>query len=166
MATKDYSSIQENRIANALNWKVVPGSGARPMNVGDVVSDNWVGECKTHVEPGHKIVFKFDVWRKIFEEAASCFKQPVMFVDDGSQLLDNTWCLFAPHGYYGEFLLVDYPYTIRSNILFESGALYKHMKSQSAVYPVIYQVVLSKSVAETVHLCHFSSFLKLFNRGE
>ena len=92
-STKKFSLKQENLIANTLGWSRVAGSGSRINHPGDVQSDAWVGECKTHVTPGHPIIFKFDVWDKIENEATSQFKQPVLFVDDGSQTLANTWCM-------------------------------------------------------------------------
>lgn len=93
--TKYYSNIQEKKVADYLNWGVVPGSGATLFNKGDICSDNWVGECKTHTSPGNKLKFDFEVWNKIKEEANSRFKNPVLIVDDGSQDLDKTWCLIG-----------------------------------------------------------------------
>lgn len=91
--TKYYSNIQESTIADYLGWKQVSGSGARDFQKGDVIGDNWRGECKTHSEPGNKLKFDYQVWSKINEEAKSHFYKPVLFVDDGSQNLDNTWCM-------------------------------------------------------------------------
>lgn len=93
MATKDYSNRQENMIARFLGWSVVTGSGAAACHPGDIISDEWLGECKTHVEPGHKIYFSKAVWSKIKDEAAVKRRFPVLFTDDGSQKIDNTWCL-------------------------------------------------------------------------
>ena len=93
-STKYYSNIQEKQIADALGWHQVSGSGARNLHPGDVISDDWMGECKTHTKPGNKIVFDFKVWEKIRDEAISQFKYAVLFSDDGSQRLDKTWCMF------------------------------------------------------------------------
>ena len=93
MSTKDYSSIQENMIANLLGWSVVAGSGAAACFPGDVISDEWLGECKTHVDPGHKIFFSKSVWDKIKEEASVKNRFPVLFTDDGTQKDRRTWCL-------------------------------------------------------------------------
>ena len=46
--TKFYSERQEKYIANQLGWDVVTGSGARDCHPGDVKSDAYLGECKTH----------------------------------------------------------------------------------------------------------------------
>lgn len=94
MATKDFSSKQENMIADYLGWSVVAGSGAAACFPGDVIGDNWLGECKTHVERGHKIFFDRKVWSKIKDEASVKFRFPVLFTDDGSQKESKTWCLF------------------------------------------------------------------------
>lgn len=93
-STKYYSSKQEHMIARYLGWDVVFGSGARDCHPGDITSDNWLGECKTHTSPGKRITFNRFVWNKIIDEAQSKFKFPVLFVDDGSQSIEKTWCLF------------------------------------------------------------------------
>lgn len=93
MSTKDFSSKQEKKLANCLGWSVVSGSGAAACHPGDIESDSWLGECKTHVTPGHSISFSKSVWEKIKNEAFSKCKAPVLFVDDGSQEPCNTWCM-------------------------------------------------------------------------
>ena len=93
MATKDYSSKQEKMIADILGWQVVAGSGAAKCHPGDVIGDEWLGECKTHTSSGHAIFFSYSVWSKICEEAMIKHRYPVLFTDDGSQKSDKTWCL-------------------------------------------------------------------------
>lgn len=95
--TKYYSSIQENAIAKFLGWKVVSGSGARDLSPGDIIGESFLGECKTHTRPIYKVVFFADVWKKICEEASSRFKYPALFVDDGTQYIENTWVVTFPH---------------------------------------------------------------------
>ena len=92
--TKYFSSKHEKMVADCLGWKVVPGSGARNFHPGDVVSERFLGECKTHVSEQTSIVFYRDIWEKIYAEATSQLKVPVLFVDDGTQVLNHTWCLF------------------------------------------------------------------------
>lgn len=94
MDKKYYSTKQEKMIADFLDWRTVSGSGSRHTYPGDVVSDSWLGECKTHVKPNQKISFNYSVWKKIVDEAASQFKHPVLFCDDGTQLKSHTWCMF------------------------------------------------------------------------
>ena len=96
---KYYSNLQESKIASALGWKQVSGSGSRPFAPGDIKSNNWLGECKTHMKPDQPILFYFDVWDKIVDEASSQFRNPVLFVDDGSQKLSNTYCLIDISNY-------------------------------------------------------------------
>lgn len=93
MPTKDYSSAQEHMIADYLGWSVVAGSGAAACYPGDIISDEWLGECKTHVETGKKIFFSYSVWKKICDEASVKHRFPVLFTDDGSQKSNKTWCL-------------------------------------------------------------------------
>lgn len=95
--TKYYSTIQENTIANFLGWKVVAGSGARDLSPGDIIGESFLGECKTHTKTVDNIVFFADVWKKICEEAFSRFKYPALFVDDGTQRIENTWVVTYPH---------------------------------------------------------------------
>lgn len=92
---KYFSSKQEKAVADALGWKVVKGSGSRLTAVGDVRSDEWLCECKTHVTPDHTISFNAKVWTKLKEEASAKFKNCVLVVDDGSQNLSRTWCMFS-----------------------------------------------------------------------
>lgn len=95
MATKDYSSKQEKMIAYYLNWRVVSGSGAAPCVPGDVISYSWLGECKTHTSEKADIAFLDSWWQKIKEEAIVKHRNPVLFVDNGTQKADCTWCLFS-----------------------------------------------------------------------
>ena len=91
--TKYYSSIQEKMVAMLLGWEVVSGSGAAACTPGDVIDEDWLGECKTHTSPGKKIVFYQSVWKKICDEAMVKHRNPVLIVDDGSQTPSRTWCL-------------------------------------------------------------------------
>lgn len=91
---KEVSSKQEKLVAKYLSWNVVSGSGARPTRCGDIISSNWVGECKTHQTVKSKIVFQVKWWSKLCDEAASLRKYPVLIVDDGSQSIEHSWCMF------------------------------------------------------------------------
>ena len=93
MSTKDYSSKQEKMIADYLNWKVVVGSGSRACHPGDIISDDWLGECKTHTKVDQPVFFSSDVWTKICNEASFQHRNPVLFSDDGSQKINRTWCM-------------------------------------------------------------------------
>lgn len=82
-------------VANLLDWKQVSGSGSRPFHVGDVVSKEWLGECKTHTTITDKITFKSSVWNKIRIESKSCNRFAVYFSDNGSQLAKYTLCVIS-----------------------------------------------------------------------
>ena len=142
-STKYYSSKQENAIADYLGWRVVSGSGARDCHPGDIVSDSWLGECKTHTSSGRQISFNKFVWHKICEEAQSKFKFPVLFVDDGSQSISKTWCLFS----YtlickSSYTTIDemHLYPKKTNIVFDHSEMmqgYKQLQEHLNEYIVI-----------------------------
>ena len=130
MATKDYSSVQERRIADALGWEVVTGSGARPCVPGDVRSNEWLGECKTHTESGHRIVFMLDVWKKIQNEADASHRSPVIFADDGSQDLRYTWALCRSIAVDNTNLVTCRPsFYVAKNVSFVHNAVSDYLKS-------------------------------------
>ncbi len=160
---KYYSDRQEHMIADYLGWSVVSGSGARSTLPGDIRSEDWLGECKTHKTPGQMISFKHKVWKKIQDEASSKFKFPALFVDDGSQTVENTWvmhrrftaCKFAKinvSNILSEFPLVD---TLRypelgsvgrimrvsdESINFDTSSLLDNRRKVESYIPVIYHV--------------------------
>lgn len=130
MATKDYSSVQEHKVADALGWDVVVGSGARPCVPGDIRCDSWLGECKTHTEPGHKILFDLAVWNKIQQEADAMHRSPVLIVDDGTQDLKHTWVLCRDISIdCHDVGMIDPPFPIRKNISFDHEKVMSQLKS-------------------------------------
>lgn len=141
---KKYSSIQEHRIADTLNWQVVSGSGARPTHIGDVGSDLWLGECKTHTKPGNKLTFTRTVWDKIKTEASSVFKYPVLFVDDGSQSLSKTWCMFAHGLFFEDHVEYPFPFPVNKNVTFSINQICTYtnaLKADKQINcPIIYNV--------------------------
>ncbi len=92
-ATRFYSDRQESAITEFLGWKRTPASGSRPFVKGDIVSDEYVGECKTHVSPREDIIFNLLDWTKICTEANGSIKRPVLFTDDGTQKVIHTFCM-------------------------------------------------------------------------
>lgn len=95
MATKDYSSKQESTVADYLGWKTVVGSGARDFHYGDVMDLEWLGECKTHIRKQKQIKFLKQHWEKLKEEALFHHKNPILIVDNGTQRIVDTYCLFT-----------------------------------------------------------------------
>lgn len=133
LSTKDYSNAQESMIADFLGWSKVAGSGAADFHAGDVVSDKFLGECKTHESVGSKVVFRQDVWKKITDEAMVFGRKPVLFADDGSQSWRRTYCLvkkpvdlsFLPKK---EFFVSSYNVNFKKQLNFDPDKLYAKMK--------------------------------------
>ena len=134
-STKTYSSRQEKLIAKVLEGKVVTGSGARPVDPGDVKSYEWLAECKTHTEPGHTIFFDINVWKKICNEAEGIHRKPVLIVDDGSQKEKYTWCLCRPFNVnLTHVLVLDLPVSVRKNISAKHDKLESTLTSVTKTY--------------------------------
>lgn len=92
-ATRFYSNLQESRIAEYLGWRRVAASGARPFDKGDIASDEYAGECKTHKSHDIYAIFYLFDWGKITSEAMSPSRRPVLFTDNGTQKTDKTFCM-------------------------------------------------------------------------
>lgn len=158
--TKYYSNIQENRIASALGWDVVTGSGSRTCVPGDVVSRAWLGECKTHTCPGHPIEFKIAVWKKLEDEAVAKYKNPVLFVDDGSQQLSATWCLVSnlSQSIYSDFNSIEHPLKVlKSGLKFDGNLLAKTLHSD-----LVSKYIQVRAFDRLFQIFHFPDFLELF----
>lgn len=161
MSKKDFSNKQEKLIANSLNWSVVKGSGARHLYPGDIYSDEWLGECKTHVEAGKLIQFNFKVWNKIVDESMSVRKYPVLFVDDGSQSLSKTWCI-CPILPPDTCLILKYPFRLhKSSISFNHEKMLKIKKDDEHMNNkcIIYSFMLGD---QSIYLMHFQDFLTFY----
>ena len=68
MNNRYYSSKQEKTIAQKLNGRKVPNSGATPFLKGDVECKNFLIECKTQLKPQKSYSIKKEVMDKIEEE--------------------------------------------------------------------------------------------------
>lgn len=159
MNSKQASIEQETLLSKELGWKRVSGSGARPNFPGDIVSERWLGECKTHVSPGHKIVFSRSVWSKLTKEAASVFKYPALFVDDGSRSLDKTWVLVPDFVHDDEFIVLEYLYDIKTNIVFDSNSLFNQVIYRGSNGSLCYRTSFD---GHRVKIINFNNFKKLF----
>ena len=129
MTNRECSNAQEHMVAKLLSWKVVSGSGARACHPGDVESGSWLGECKTHVKQHVPVCFKHDVWVKICDEAASRYKYPILFCDDGVRKPDHTWCIFSAHVLPDLVDGVNYPFPIQTNVTFSHKALINELST-------------------------------------
>lgn len=125
--TKYYSNKQETVVANYLGWKRVAASGARPFNKGDVVSERWLCECKTHTAKVDDYKILFSVWRKVEQEATSCMKRPVLIIDDGTQNISNQ-CAVISMTFY------DVPYKLLSYDMIRGNDLSIHQNAKSFVF--------------------------------
>lgn len=163
MATKDYSKVQESMVADFLGWEVVSGSGAAACHPGDVISEDWLGECKTHVKPGQKIFFSKSVWKKICDESMVKRRYPVLFTDDGSQRANKTWCLFS----YRQLNLEevdpfnDTTYLKRTNISFEHLQMILNYQ-EICLDSDKHRVFLLPWGDDTVAVCPLTTFKELF----
>ena len=149
-----------------MNWNVVAGSGAAPCTPGDVIGEKWLGECKTHTSSSKSIYFNHDVWEKIKSESVMKHRLPVLFTDDGSQKLDNTWCVCLSSsvektGVY----VVPLSLTIRKNISFSHQDLIADYRRSRRIMPDIFRelslVYSCTWCGEGVYLMPFSSFQKI-----
>ena len=118
MDKKEASDKQEKLIAKILGWRQVTGSGSRHNYPGDVSSEEWLGECKTHLT-NHKITFKKPIWEKIKEEATARFKYPAYFTDNGSQLAMFTWVIIPERELPKDFTIVPYPKDVETSLSFD-----------------------------------------------
>lgn len=159
MSKKECSKKQENTIAEFLGWDVVSGSGSRPNMPGDVTGESWLGECKTHVEPGHRIVFNFSTWNKIEDEASSRFKFAAYFVDDGSQTISKTWVMFTS-AFLDNCKIANYPYPLRKTLSFSSDTMFADMESRKSSEDdlIVYQILNPKKI---LYLTNLQTFEKL-----
>lgn len=168
MATKEYSSVQEHKVADALGWEVVTGSGARPTVPGDVKSDKWLGECKTHTEKGQKIFFDLAVWQKISKEADATHRSPALIVDDGSQDLKHTWVACRQVSVDTTTMAMSDPYfAVRKNISFEDVRTKEYLESLYKLGGGIVFDSISLELTwnnEQILVMTFDTFTKVFDR--
>ena len=67
--TRYYSKQQEKKVAKAVNGKRTANSGATPFQKGDVVTTDWLIECKTKTKDCSSFTIKEDWLLKNEEEA-------------------------------------------------------------------------------------------------
>lgn len=69
LPTRYYSKQQEKKVAKAVNGKRTPNSGATNFSKGDVVTKEWLIECKTKTKDCSSFTIKEDWLLKNEEEA-------------------------------------------------------------------------------------------------
>ena len=67
--TRWYSNQQEKKVAKVVNGKKIANSGATPFQKGDVVTTEWLIECKTKTKDCSSFTIKEDWLLKNEEEA-------------------------------------------------------------------------------------------------
>lgn len=67
--TRYYSMRQEKKVAKAVNGKTTSNSGATAFSKGDVVTTDWLIECKTKTTDSKSMTIKEDWLLKNEEEA-------------------------------------------------------------------------------------------------
>lgn len=67
--TRFYSNKQEKSVAKIIDGQQVSNSGATAFNKGDVVTDNWLIECKTTITEKKSFAIKKEWLEKNKEEA-------------------------------------------------------------------------------------------------
>lgn len=80
--TRFYSSKQEKKVAKAVSGKQTANSGATKWSKGDVTTDDWLLECKTHTEPREQFTIKKEWIDKNREEAFQMGKHHSAIVID------------------------------------------------------------------------------------
>ena len=168
-ATKEFSSKQEQTVAYELNWDVVTGSGARPCTPGDVICDDWLGECKTHTTRNNPIAFNHEVWVKLNNEAMMKHRAPALIVDDGSQRLCNTWVLCHKHAIskMSDVMFIDFFKLIRKNISFDKDEAQVVLNNalEGNEFPFIQYVMFETQwEGDTVAVMPFNTFKEIYNR--
>lgn len=86
--TRFYSKRQENKVAKTLGGKRTANSGATKFSKGDVITDLFLIECKTCIEPRKSLTLKQEWFDKNREEAFAMNKDySAVVVDfgDGEQ---------------------------------------------------------------------------------
>ena len=74
MNTRKFSSKQEQYIAELLEGKQQSNSGATAYNKGDVITDDWLIECKTTTKPKSSFSIKKEWIDKNFIERVEMLK--------------------------------------------------------------------------------------------
>ena len=67
--TRYYSNRQEKKVAKAVHGKQTANSGATAFQKGDVVTEDWLIECKTKTKDSSSFTIKEDWLLKNEEEA-------------------------------------------------------------------------------------------------
>ena len=81
--TRYYSKQQEKKVAKRLNGKRQANSGATPFQKGDVITDQFLIECKTKTKDCKSFTIKEDWLLKNEEEAFAMGRDSALCFDFG-----------------------------------------------------------------------------------
>ena len=73
--TRFYSKVQEQKVAKAVSGKRTANSGATPFSKGDVITPEWLIECKTSTSVKQSFSIKREWLDKNREEAFAMNKE-------------------------------------------------------------------------------------------
>ena len=95
--TRYYSKQQEKKVAKAVGGKRQPNSGATPFYKGDIVTQDWLIECKTKTADCKSFTIKEDWLLKNEEEAfAMGGKYPALCFDFGPSANKRYYVISEP----------------------------------------------------------------------
>lgn len=103
LSTRFFSKQQENKVAKALGGYRQANSGATPFRKGDVVTEQFLIECKTHMKPMKSMTIKEEWLYKLREEAFAMGKNAYALCFDFNQS-DNLRYYVIPERLFIELL--------------------------------------------------------------
>lgn len=96
-STRYYSGRQERKVAKAVGGRQVANSGAPTFVAGDVITDQFLIECKTKTKDSSSITLKEDWFLKNEEEAfAMGGKYPALCFDFGPSANKRYYVISEP----------------------------------------------------------------------
>lgn len=102
MSTRDYSDKQEKAVADYLDGKKTPNSGATPFKKGDVILEDTIIECKTKTKETTSHSIKKEWIDTLRKECISMGKDYwAIIFDFGTQKIDDQYVIL-PISYYKE----------------------------------------------------------------
>lgn len=95
MSTRYYSNRQEKKVAKAVKGKKTANSGATAFQKGDVVTKDWLIECKTKVKDSTSFTVKEEWLLKNEEEAFAMGKNNSALVFDFGPNSDKRYYIIS-----------------------------------------------------------------------
>ena len=95
MSTRYYSNRQEKKVAKAVKGRKTANSGATAFQKGDVVTKDWLIECKTKVKDSTSFTIKEEWLLKNEEEAFAMGKNNSALVFDFGPSSDKRYYIIS-----------------------------------------------------------------------